>query len=249
MLKKYDEEYFEQLESVAHDRLEPGNIAVFFWSSLIVGAIVVILSALGLNDKVFIRYGILPILVKGAIILLVSHLVIAIIFTFEKIAYRFQRLQMILVTVVTFLLSISFYLFFFVLYNYSFAPGYVLTGAIALFVGGIGFLGWSTLRAINRIKQGHFKEDGDGMFDLKKSKIYIGVPIIFTFIILGGIAAKSLADISFDGEMYGILFFAVLIQYTIAIALPEFFLVAYCKFRFKSFIVEPVRVGRNEVGK
>lgn len=237
MLKKYDEQYFEQLELVANDRLEPANISVFFWSSFIVSAIVV-LSALGLNDKVFIRYEILPILVEGAMVLLALHLLTAILFTFEKIAYRFQRLQMILVTVVAFLLSISFYLFFFVLYNYSFfAPSYVLTGAIALFLGGIVFLGWSTLRAINRVKQGHFKDDGDGMFDLKKSKIYIGTPIIFTFIVLGGVAAKSLADIFFDGEMYGILFFAVLIQHTIAIALPEFFLVTYCKFRFKSFIV------------
>lgn len=240
MLKQYDERYFEQLELVAHDRLEPANISVFFWSSFIVGAIVVILSALGLNDRVFIRYDILPFLVKGAIILLATHLFTAILFTFEKIAYRFQRLQMILVSAVTFFLSISFYLFFFVLYNYSSAPGYVLTGAIALFVGGIVFLGLSTLRAINRVKQGHFKEDGDGMFDLKKSKIYIGVPLIFTLIVLGGIAAKSIADISFDGQMYGILFFAVLLQYTIAIALPEFFLVAYCKFRFKTFIIQPL---------
>ena len=78
MLKQYSEEYFKELHIVAQNRLEPGNLTVFIWATLIVNGIFVGLSALGINENVVIRYSFLPILVKVAIGALLLQLIIAI---------------------------------------------------------------------------------------------------------------------------------------------------------------------------
>lgn len=241
MLKKYNDEYFEELNVVAQNRLSPVNLSLFIWVSLFMNGLVVGISVLGFGDLVMYRYSFLPVLVKILVVTLIIHLIIAIFYTFDKNAFRYQRLQIIVASISAYTLSICFYFFFLVNYIYSFAPEYVLSTALILFIGGIIFLGLSTIRAIRRVRQGAFKKNGPGLFNYKKSKSYISLPIIFVFTMFGGVVARATGDISFDSELYIILLLSVFLQYAMALALPEFFLIAYCKFRFKSFIVPSLR--------
>jgi hypothetical protein len=57
---------------------------------------------------------------------------------------------------------------------------------------------------------------------------------------MGGVVARAFSDMdSSVAEGIFPLFLAILLQYAVYLAWPEFLLLAYCKFRFKSFIISP----------
>ncbi|UFT99211.1 hypothetical protein KO561_18860 [Radiobacillus kanasensis] len=232
-MKSYDESYFSMLYDVANDRLAPSRIFRFLFASFFYSLTATGFSAFGLNQSII---GIDPIyssVVNFFWILLVIQLLIAIPFGSMKIAYKFQKIQMILLSLVATKLSIDTYLAFVTLTQLIETPSIVLYGGLLLCVGGIVFLLLSTLRAISRIKKGKLKRGGEGLYKFQKSKGYVSLPIIFGATIMGGVIARTYVE--GIGAIYFVLFISVVIQYALAVALPEFYLITYCKFRFKSF--------------
>ncbi|ADU31782.1 hypothetical protein [Evansella cellulosilytica] len=121
-------------------------------------------------------------------------------------------------------------------------------GMLMVILGGVVFLLFSIARSIKRVKQGHFRHGGKGLYNFKQSKGYVSLPIIFTASMIGGLVGRASFETSF-GELTELLFFivvTVVIQYGIAMAWPEFLLIAYCKCRFPSFIVPEEKVDNRK---
>jgi len=123
------------------------------------------------------------------------------------------------------------------------APGYMWTTGFVLIGGGLVYLVLSILRSIRRVQKGTFRKGGKLLYDFQTSKGHISLPFVIGATIIGGSITKALSNSSVlpygMAEMYVILSISALLQYAIAMALPEFFLIAYCKFRFDSFLKKP----------
>ena len=117
------------------------------------------------------------------------------------------------------------------------------TNRFYFLAGGFVFLLLSIVRAIRRVKKGEFTANGRGIFNLRESKGYVSTPIIIAATIFGGVTARGLSSSggSSVGEVIVPLLLSIILQYAIAIALPEFLLLAYCKKRFPSFNHIPKR--------
>jgi hypothetical protein len=236
MLKNCREEDFYQIKLAAMTRLGPGNISGFLWGGLVLSTLMTILAFAQFADEVGVSV-IIARMMAISILLLLVQIVFTILFTFKKVAYTFQKLLSIFVSFVGFKISIDTYQVFFTLSEKNYLPSFINIIGIILLVGGVILLILSTIRAVNRVKKGELGKEGRGLYDFKNSKGTVSIPIIFGFTMLAGAAGRLISETSTDLTIIIFLFFAVLLQYSIALALPEFFLVVYCKFRFESFKV------------
>ncbi|MGY3718688.1 hypothetical protein ACWE42_24585, partial [Sutcliffiella cohnii] len=86
-----------------------------------------------------------------------------------------------------------------------------------------------------------------GILNFSESKSYVSIPIIFGITMTGGVIARILnsTDTSISSllELYFVLLLGVVVHFGISLVWPEFLFLAYCKRRFKSFIIEsPERI-------
>lgn len=241
MLKHCKEEDFYQLRSVATGRLHPVRTISFLWAAFFFSAIITSLVAIGVYGS---DYHLIPSSLLFANICtasLIIQLIITFFYSKETNAYRFQKAQSIFLSFIAFKMSLDTYVGFIIISDADYIPDYIRSTALALCIGGLFYLIISTLRGIKRVQQGEFHEDGNGLYNFKQSKTFYSIPIIFGATMIGGAIARTLSnspsELAQAGSVYFILFLAVILQYTIAFALPEFFLLTYCKFRFESFHV------------
>ena len=235
MLNKCKEEDFYQIKSAALDRLSPENVSGFFWGGLVLSLVMTIISFANVGNEVSTF---MAIMVSISLLLFFIQLFFTLLFTFKGVAYRLQRLLSAILSFIGFKISIDTYQAFFGVSETKYSPDFIKNAGIFLFLGGIILLVISTFRAIKRVKQGELREDGKGLYDFKNSKGFASLPIIYGVTMLGGAAGRSFSDMSTDVTALIFLFFAVILQYSVALALPEFFLLTYCKFRFESFKVK-----------
>ncbi|MFZ7946302.1 MULTISPECIES: hypothetical protein [Bacillaceae] len=242
MLKNSNETDFYELKSVAYGRLSPTRISSFFWVSFIISGISTLVVTVGSGSMMFISDAWLQ-FIRMDIYALLIHLFIAIFFSFTKNAYKFQKLQAILLTIFSLKMSLDFYKVYFLACEDRLAPGYMWTTGFVLIGGGLIYLVLSTLRAISRVKKGAFRKGGKLLYDFQTSKGHISLSFVIGATILGGSIIKA---VSAGGnglmEVYVLLGAFALVQYLFAMAWPEFFLIAYCKFRFDSFLKKPPTV-------
>lgn len=110
-------------------------------------------------------------------------------------------------------------------------------GLFAL-IGGLLLLIVATIRGVHRVKKGYFRKGSKGLYDFKEKNtisfgvIYLIYPLVITAIMI----YKSIESRNF-GSMF-LLFWAILVQYSISLALPEFYLLLYFKFKYKEFIIK-----------
>ncbi|WP_186580192.1 hypothetical protein [Aquibacillus kalidii] len=221
------------LEEVAYGRLSPKGIISFFWGATIFSLFLTIISFRALNVESI--EPIWSLAAKVNIIVLGIQILITLLFSNQRLSYKLQKLQLILGVVTAFKFSIEFYLIFFLQSAYKNAPSFIFfVGAIS-FIGGILFLLLSVIRGAIRLKQGHFKKGGSGLYNFKESKPYVSIPIIFAFSIMGGLIGKASASFSDIGLLAILLITSIFLQFAVAMALPELILLAYCKFKYKSF--------------
>lgn len=152
--------------------------------------------------------------------------------------------------IVIFKLSVEGYIVFFAVYEDRFSPPYVVELAITFIVGGLIFFIYSVFRAVKRVKNGHFQRRQKGLLNFSESKSYVGLPIIFGTIMTAGAFTRILVD-SFHPfasmlELYFILIMLAILQFGIALAWPEFWLLAYCKHKFKSFKMVSPKGGKPD---
>ena len=238
MINKCKEEDFDQIKSVSLGRLSTSSLSGFFWGVFAFSAVMTVvafggLGSLGSGISTFIA-----LMITSSLFLFLVQFVFTLFFTSKKIAFKFQKLQSVFLSFIGFKFSLDMYQFFFVFCEASGSPEYIKnTGFISLF-GGIIFLIFSTFRAVKRVKQGELRNSGKGLYDFQNSKGYVSVPIIFGVTMFGGALGRYFSDMSSDVTVLFALLFAVVLQYSLALALPEFFLLTYCKFRFESFKVK-----------
>jgi len=245
MLKKYTEADFYELKFVARGRLSPDGISAFFIATLIYSGIITLILVSGANNNTYITYQIWKAILNTDLWILLIHLFIAIFFIKEKIYIKFQKLQVVLLNIITIKMSVEFYQVFFLACEDKRAPSYMARSGMILLPGGFIFLIISSIRAIHRVKQGKFRRGGEGLFNFKESKLYVSSPLIFGLIMFSGTFARNFSGSSDIRKIIpGLTFMLLLcafVQYVMALAIPEFFLVTYCKFRFKSFNMEPIK--------
>ncbi|WLR42815.1 hypothetical protein LC087_00800 [Bacillus carboniphilus] len=241
MLKQCQEEDFYQLKSVARSRLNPIRASSFLW-------VVSFFSGVMTSVIAFAVYGAdYPIsnfwnnFANISIIVLALQFSIALFYSKQTISFRFQNTQSIFVSLFAIKMSLDMYLAITVFSQNDFIPNYFIPTAIVLCIGGLILMVISTIRGIKRVQQGQFRQGGKGLYNLSESKTYVSLPIIFGVTMMGGAIARTLSDsaslLAQSASVYFTLLLAVILQYTIAFAIPEFFLVTYGKFRFESFYV------------
>ncbi|MGJ7922744.1 hypothetical protein [Neobacillus sp. LXY-4] len=238
MLGNCKEEDFYQIKSVGQDRLSPQSISGFFWAVIFVSVLTTIATSSGLfpedND---VSTAMVLILLLSYLMLFIQF-IFTLFFTFKKVAYKFERFQSLCLSFIGLKFSIDFYLAFFDVCERFNSPNYIRNTGLILMGGGAIFLIIFTLRAFKRVSQGKLRQGENGLYDFQNSKGYVSVPVIFGVTMFGGATARLFSDTASNFEVLGMLFFAVLLQYSLALALPEFFLLMYCKFRFETFRVE-----------
>ncbi|MFK9091899.1 hypothetical protein [Bacillus salipaludis] len=239
MLKNSTEADFYELKSVVNGRLSPDRISAFFWVTLFISAVSTLVVAVGAGSMMFISDTWLQ-FIRIDIYLLLIHLLIANFFTFTKNMYKFQKFQAILLTIFSLKLSLDFYKVYFLACEDRLAPGYMWTTGFVLIGGGLVYLALSTWRAVRRVKKGAFRKGGKLLYDFQTSKGHISLSFVIGATIFGGSIINAISSNGYGLlEIYVLLGTFALMQYLIAMAWPEFFLIAYCKFRFDSFLKKP----------
>ncbi|THE12415.1 hypothetical protein E1I69_11155 [Bacillus timonensis] len=248
MIKAAKEEDLIKIKEVAQTRLRPDKITGFFWLTLIFSGIMLGFTSLAIKESPVITNSIWPTIYKIEMVLFILNVVVALFFTPEKNAYRYQRLQAVLLSFFGFKLSIDFFPFYFLAAEDKMAPGYMSTIGLIILVGGLILTVYATLRAFKRVQQGEFRKDGNGLYNFKESKSQVSIPIIFGAVMIGGAIIQLASDAQTAvSSMIGVLFVLLLctvLQYAIALVWPEFLILTISKFQFESFRV-PLKKRKN----
>ena len=115
-------------------------------------------------------------------------------------------------------------------------------------IGGI-LLTLVTIRAFRRVKDGELRREGEGLYNFKEIKNVLGGAGIFGIVIIAGSLARAVSNMDGSIGLFFILFLCITIQYSVALALPEFILLIYGKFKFNSFIISRTNLRPNKKGK
>jgi hypothetical protein len=241
MLKQCNEEDFDQIKSVAESRLCPERISSFFWATFMFNVFMTSVVAVAIYGSDFALEPIWFVFANTVIALFIVQFLVALFFSKLKNAYRFQRIQSVFLSILSLKMSLDMYAPFILFSEADYIPNYLRPTAFILCMGGLIYLVLSTFRGMKRVQKGELREDGNGLYNFKESKGYVSLPIIFGATFLGGAITRTLSEsesiLGQTGSVYFFLFLCVALQYTIAFAWPEFFLITYCKFRFESFQV------------
>ena len=238
-MKNCQEEDFYELKMVSTDRLSPDGISAFFIATLIYSAVFTIICVSMANKSRYITNPIWPQITRYMILLLLIQVIITLFFVGIKNSFKYQKTQAVLLNIISIKVSIEMFPFYFLACEDKHAPGYMISIGLFLLAGGFIYLIISLFRAIFKVKNGMLKKGGKYLYDFSNSKLHFSVPVIYCFTIIAGFISRNLSSSgNITAEMFGIIFILILtifIQYGIAMAWPEFFLLAYCKFRFETF--------------
>lgn len=249
MLKQYNEEYFTNVYHTAQRRLSPSGISGFFLATLVFSTIMLVVSMNAVFSTSLFDTNWFLLLFVSAIFWFV-HLLTFLIFLKEKVAYKLQKFQVLMLCLISFKTSIEGYVIYFLLCADRNVPPYMYTLGLVILTGGILFMISSFYRAIQSVKKGRLKEDGNGL--LSNSKIVPVVVGLIAFIFLSTYALRFIQtpDFVIPIEVILSIIIVTIVQYSIAFGMSEFFLLAYCKFKFPSFIMElPNRQKKGGIPK
>lgn len=242
MLKDCKEEDFYELRMVSVDRLSPDGIAAFFITSLAVSSIFTAVCVLGLYKNKNITNPIWSKVINAMLILLLIQAIVAFLYLRIKTAFKHQKFQAVWLNIISIKISIDMYPCYFLACDDRHAASYMSDIGWLFLLGGFAYLILSIIRGAYRVKNGMFKKGGRYLYDFSNSKLHFSAPLIYGIVIIAGNLSRKLSASS-DGnsQIFGLIILlvcGVFLQYGIAMAWPEFFLLAYCKFRFKSFTEE-----------
>ena len=237
MLKNCKESDFIELKWIAQDRLEPMAISAWmFITTLAMAGIPLLMYQIASNDM-FLQFhnglnNLLPILRTS----FWFQLLFSLLFLIPKVAYKFQRIQVLLLNFWVLKVSVDFYAVVYLISVDRLFPETFTITLVGIIVFGLLFTLISTIRGVKRAREGQFRKGGKLLYDFQNSKLYFSTSFVFCIIMISGAIARN------GSEVFSVLFFLTLcmiIQLGIGIAYPEFFLLLYCKLRFTSFIIEP----------
>ena len=238
-LKDLTDDYFEELEHVARYRLHPENLSGFFmitlFASLLFGGI-----PLYIYLAYDINYPIFEWAMQAFIASTLITAVLLVVFWKPEVAMKYQKIQVLFLPFVAIKIGLDPFTFYLLMcadrdLHYSFS----LLGLFVIAVG-LLLLAYATWRAFRRVRAGHLREGGRGIYDFANSRAEMSFTGFAGFALMGGAIPKIL-----EGQVYGenieaLVFLTIVcfIYIPIVIALPEFILLAYCKCKYKRFIVK-----------
>ncbi|THF73928.1 hypothetical protein [Cohnella fermenti] len=241
MLHRTSEEDYFELNGIAKTRLHPVRMKTFFVAVLFFEAIMFGVTLFAMNVSEYITRPIWPKINALDWSIFVIQLILTLVFLRTRIAYQHQKIQATFLSAVTFLMSVSVYIPFFVMWEDSRTPVYVAhMGVISLLLG-LVILVYCTYRSMIRVQKGMFRKGGRLLYDFQNKVGTVKVPLIGACVILAGSFARYASSEGVSSEMFqplGYLFICIVLQYTLSIVMPEFFLLTYCKFRFESFLIQ-----------
>ena len=224
------------LRVVANDRLSPEGIAAWFVAVLIYSSIMTLILAIGYYaDECNTLW---KIIVLTSIILFIINILIIFYYNNSKYMYSKQKLQSVFLCIYGTKFSIDGSVAaLFNIYTYPSMKPILYAGLLAL-MGGIILLIAATIRGFRRVKKGYFREGQNGLYDFKEksTKLFVGIYVIYPSVMTAIVIYRSISDGSVQGVV--LLIVAIFLQYSVSLALPEFYLLMYCKFKYKEFIVE-----------
>jgi hypothetical protein len=248
MLGNTQEQDFKQFYWTVTGRLSPNTLRAFFLLTLFYSGVMLLVAefAIGysrLIDKPSSQY-----LVDGILISFIVHLFILAFFLYPKFAYKFQRIQAILASIIALKLSVEGYTIIFLVADDRNLASYMYFPLFSAIIIGLIFTITDTLKVVRRIKEGKLRADGEEIFNYKRSKFSIYLRVIIMILIIIGTLIVQLNDPTADRvnmQFYSGFIIMMFLHYTLALGLPEFFIVTYCKFRFTSFIIHAPKLRKK----
>lgn len=157
MLKQYNEEYFAKIKEAARERLRPDGVSVFIIATLVFSAVMIAVSlnAVLYGDNTDSRWMIYLIV---DIVLWAFHLLAALLFYNEKLAYKYQKIQAYILCFISLKFSLEIYLVYFLMCEDRGAEPFMTSLSLLMLLGGILFLILSTWRAVHRVKRVIYEE-------------------------------------------------------------------------------------------
>lgn len=235
MAIKEDDLY--KIKMAGYDRLRPDRAPLFLWGTIVFGGAMLVVALFGVIQADLQVNPLLLTAVKVATVILGAQILLTILFSITPISYALQKLQLIFATFVAFKFSLDTYLFFFVAADTENVPPYIFNTAFILMASGLVLLIIMTFRAFKRVKQGELRKEGEGLYNFKETKNILIGPGVFGLVMIAGSLSRAVSNMDGSIGMFFILFLCITLQYSIAIALPEFILLIYGKFKFKSFVI------------
>lgn len=244
MLRKTTIEDFTQLKYIAENRLSPDGISIFFFGAVVFSLVMTTVSALAIKLRMNELHPDLSVLANVAIGIWLLQLAATLFFISMNNSFKYQRLQSVVLTVVAIKFSIDMFFLFLVCTEVLTPLRYMTRLGIYIFVGGLVYLLICTIRGIIRVRSGYFRRDGKMFYDFKdrRTKIFVGIPFLYVAFMIGWTITRhsiTFSGPSADSGLYFALLIGLTLQYGMAMAIPEFFLLTYCKFRFTDFHVQP----------
>ncbi|MFT4414352.1 hypothetical protein ACLM5H_10885 [Fredinandcohnia humi] len=238
MLKNCREEDFYKIHTATFSRLNPETISGFLFASMIISGIMTLVITNALTSP-FITSPIWDRVYAVYLIILGIQIVTAVLYLFRSTIYKYQRMQAILLSLFCVMLSVEFYPIYFLSIEDRFAPGFFNTIGLVFLIGGFLSLLFFSIRAAVWVRQGKLRKEGPGLFHTKEFFIYLSVVGALAFLLLAWAFYQARTDYFMSiGEiitLFQAAFYSVILQYSLAMALPEIFLLTYCKFRFASY--------------
>lgn len=171
MLNKTAEEDFYELQCIARGRLSPDGISAFLLFSMAITGLVALMTLLGVCESPTLQHWILwKYIAITNIVIFVLHIIFAILFLNMNNAFRFQKLQSVLLSFFGFLISVDFYQIYFYSCDYKQVPSPVRNIGAGFFIVGIILLFILTIRAVIKVKRGTFKEGGEKLYKFQRDE-------------------------------------------------------------------------------
>lgn len=244
MLKKCEQKDFKQIYYIGDDRLSPDGMGVFLLASSIYMAI-----ALGIPLAEIYYYKSYILFTFGLIYMVLQGIFVA-FFISPYNDYKYQKLESIVVSIVATNFSMAGYAG--VLIQIKNERLYQFTNPVlTFFIIGILITIIATLRAFKRVEKGYLRKNGPGIYNFQKKYEGKGVNIA---IIIGAVAISRMITKTFKGSNYNdvinfwiFIIVIIIIQYAMALALPEIYIITYCKFRFSLFIYDAPEFAQEKM--
>jgi hypothetical protein len=247
MLRGVNEGNFRELREVSYYRLSPERIFVGFIGAFVFSGVMSAVTAFALDYSTTITGAYWPLIQKIDLGLLLLQFLALVFFAFPGQIYRFQKLQSVILCLVTLKLSIDGYKMYFLSLDDRNSSENLLTIGKYVIVGGLILLVITTLRAMVMARMGKLTQDGSYLYPVSRRTAWIIAIILLAVLFISFILGRG----EYGGDAYRnwgpvplLVIFSIL-QYALAIAWPEFFLLAYAKLKFSGFALErPSREAR-----
>ena len=189
-MKNLKSDDWYELKKVARTRLGPNEISGWFAASLIYSLVILGTSIFAIVQGAYLNKEFWKPIVIVAGVLFITQVIIGVFFSNMRNIYDHQKIEAVCLSITATKLSIDGYLFFFMLADENMIEKSVINIFILVALAGIILMIISTIRGIKRVKQGHFREGGNGLYDFKKSNGYISFVGVYSAVILATILCK-----------------------------------------------------------